>query len=789
MIINNIFDSYHKYILLSKKKVEMKYKSHTYKESIIISFLISFFIILGSDVYSRDMGFENSHTSIVCPKTNTLKANQTCSIRINGPSTPWKGTYNVNGGPELKLNGGNLIRNNRFFIDLSYRNDKSDKKRYTVRLLSMTKADGTAIAIPPANRQAKFEVWPNYNPEIIDTYDKIIKKGKEVEYQFKTSLYTSYRIEIPTGASITHESSSDEPAAAPIETLNTFKLKWPNAELNSKFGVVEISPYACESDIIYANVELIGAFPLSINGTLDICDGDDTVLTAETTMAGAYSYKWSTGETTKNITVNRTGDYSVTVTDTGDSQKVTKSVHVNVQSPPTVNIDKHLIVDFAGQTVDINEPGCTYLWSDGSKNSQLAINVSGDYWVEKTSALACVNRYDFKAKLRADLFNINLAPAHTSCEKDILLNPSFDKALAYTYLWSNGATTANTTVAKSGNYSLTVTDPDGFSQSANTNVQINSLPIVDLGGDFTLWEGETKLLNAGNDGANFSWNTGAKSQQITVDKGGEYEVTVTDLNACTNKDKVTVDYKTGMRYDFKFDNDKPGICEGDSLLLSAIVEGSPIAPLSYSWDGGEKSDTPEKYLKTVGEHVLTVEDNAKNVVAKKINLIVLKSPLVDLGEDKFLINESSVELQNLADNKVELDYSWSDGAISKTTTVSESGKYWLDVISPEKCKTADTINIVFKDQANLIGVPTAFSPNGDNVNDRLELKGIRAKSFKFIILNKMGQLIFESSSLSDSWDGTYKSKPQKIGSYVYILNMVLDDDSKEKVVGTISLLR
>jgi len=55
-------------------------------------------------------------------------------------------------------------------------------------------------------------------------------------------------------------------------------------------------------------------------------------------------------------------------------------------------------------------------------------------------------------------------------------------------------------------------------------------------------------------------------------------------------------------------------------------------------------------------------------------------------------------------------------------------------------------------------IPSAFTPNGDGINDKFGVKAQGIKYFKMEIYNRWGELIFESENLDQLWDGTYEGK-------------------------------
>jgi len=89
----------------------------------------------------------------------------------------------------------------------------------------------------------------------------------------------------------------------------------------------------------------------------------------------------------------------------------------------------------------------------------------------------------------------------------------------------------------------------------------------------------------------------------------------------------------------------------------------------------------------------------------------------------------------------------------------------------------------------LIGLPTAFSPNGDGENDILYVRGAAIKTMDLKIYNRWGQLIFETTSQDKGWDGTFNGEPQPIEAYGYVLTASFIDGTARVLKGNITLLR
>lgn len=85
--------------------------------------------------------------------------------------------------------------------------------------------------------------------------------------------------------------------------------------------------------------------------------------------------------------------------------------------------------------------------------------------------------------------------------------------------------------------------------------------------------------------------------------------------------------------------------------------------------------------------------------------------------------------------------------------------------------------------------PSAFTPNGDGLNDIFHLTGSYIRTFRLILFNRWGVKIFESNDLSAGWDGTYKGKQVQEGVYVWRAWAVGEDGTEFEKVGSVTLIR
>jgi len=86
-------------------------------------------------------------------------------------------------------------------------------------------------------------------------------------------------------------------------------------------------------------------------------------------------------------------------------------------------------------------------------------------------------------------------------------------------------------------------------------------------------------------------------------------------------------------------------------------------------------------------------------------------------------------------------------------------------------------------------VPNAFSPNGNNVNDMMYVRGLNLMQIDFKIFDRWGELVFETNDQSVGWDGTFKGEKLDPDVYVYHLKVICFDGQENLIKGNITLMR
>jgi trimeric autotransporter adhesin len=105
------------------------------------------------------------------------------------------------------------------------------------------------------------------------------------------------------------------------------------------------------------------------------------------------------------------------------------------------------------------------------------------------------------------------------------------------------------------------------------------------------------------------------------------------------------------------------------------------------------------------------------------------------------------------------------------------------------CQDAVSAPVSGKTLTDQIYFPNSFTPNGDGKNETWQVYGYIIKDLRMMIFNQWGEKIFESRNQSRGWDGTYKGKKQPSGVYMYVVELVLNDGSKQTYKGSINLIQ
>lgn len=204
----------------------------------------------------------------------------------------------------------------------------------------------------------------------------------------------------------------------------------------------------------------------------------------------------------------------------------------------------------------------------------------------------------------------------------------------------------------------------------------------------------------------------------------------------------------------------------------------------YTGDGGISTDA------TVSDYIYGIyADTNRDVYFADVGNNVIRH-FKSIQDDTFYkstCTESSIFLGN------DKGGNWKSNNIL-LASVSDSG-----LVSPHSPGTVSIVHkksdpcagqevYILKIEECSVGLPTAFSPNGDGKNDIFQVRGSGIKKIDLKIFNRFGQLVFETQDLSTGWDGTFNGHGSAADVYGYILIATYDGYNRI-IKGNVTLLR
>lgn len=236
------------------------------------------------------------------------------------------------------------------------------------------------------------------------------------------------------------------------------------------------------------------------------------------------------------------------------------------------------------------------------------------------------------------------------------------------------------------------------------------------------------------------------------------------------------------------------ICTGQSKELKAT------GATNYSWSPALGLSSTTSATVTANPETTTtytiIGSNGSCADTVEVLITVVPSPVVGLTNDLSITWGNSSPL--LVTGGETYSYSWSPTTNLSCTDCSnpiasptKNTNYCVTVTNLNNCSSTKCVSITVNIDCGELFVPNSFSPNGDKLNDSLEVKlnpGC-VEEYTFIIFDRWGEKIFESNSINSSWDGKKNGKDLDNAVFVYYLKMKLIDSTTVEKKGNVSIIR
>ena len=292
---------------------------------------------------------------------------------------------------------------------------------------------------------------------------------------------------------------------------------------------------------------------------------------------------------------------------------------------------------------------------------------------------------------------------------------------------------------------------------------------------------------------NFSDTISQQLDYLAI-SSGSYYVKITD-SLCFDVDSINV---LSDLIDIDLYHDSI-FCKNDTALLF-VENNTPDNPIvNYNWISPESiiynfdSSSVAIVINNSSWHYVEVVNNVGCFIKDSLFINVSPLPNIDslLASDTAIILGSSVQLNVITEDSV----SWFNQSSNDVVEINPVISSWYDVtVYNGSCSINDSIYIsvrqVFCNQDSIV-VPSAFTPNGDNINDtyKIKNKGVDINAFYISIYNRLGQRVFNSDDISFSWDGRFKGTSLQPQVFDYFIEMTCSGGKKLFKKGNITLIK
>lgn len=618
------------------------------------------------------------------------------------------------------------------------------------------------------------------------------------------------------------------PVNSPTATVTV-----PNAGIYN-FTWTETNTAACvTSDVVTITFSNLSETTVVTPSNCSASDGTITI-TASNGIA-PYQYSIDNGVTFQpgNVFTNlAANNYTVVVTDAAGCQVTGNYVIANITGPTITNVafTNPLCNGNCDGTITVTaaSPAGGEQYSINGINFQ-ASNVfnnvcAGNYTITVQDANNCTTT---ATTTLTDPTAVTISANNvTICDGQ---SATISAAAAggtggYTYNWNNGAFIGqnyNVTPVVTTNYTVFATDANGcISPTINVMVTVNPpLSVVASPTDTSICPGESVTIYAtpffGNGGPyTYLWNNGSTdSSQIVTPTAVVTVYTVILNDGCSNPTTGTVTIRLNPLPDVTFLANIFESCltPPDTFFFYNTTDTTNGMVGTTLWNFGDGSvssgDTVSHLYNSAGtfDVTLTVTSTlaaggCTNSLTKPNYITIHPNPIAD-----FYMVDNPGSMLNPTVNFYDQSYfnitswAWDIGGLDSSTTQNpiyvfpeDTGNYpiLLTVTDDNGCK--DTTLRFLKIKGDFgIYVPNAFTPDNDNINEGFAPNGfgISDRNYTFLIFDRWGEIIFESHTKFEPWNGKYKGTLVKNDVYVWKLDVEDLNGKKHSLTGHVTLIR
>jgi len=606
--------------------------------------------------------------------------------------------------------------------------------------------------------------------------------------------------------------SGTAPATTGPYVVAVYVKEWRNGVL--------INTTKKELQINVADCSLTGA---NLNPSYINCDNFTFTFQNESTASNISSYLWNFGVTNSTTDTSTQASPVYTYTDTGTyTLKLRVSNKGGCSDSTTASVKV-----YPGFTPDFTIAGSCYqspfTFTDASYTKYGSINTwSWNFGDNVTAADTSSQKspswqYSAAGDVTVTLAITSTKGCNASVNKTVTVNnkptiylPFTDTLICSndtlplkvtssgnTFIWRPAyniisSNTANPLVYPNDTTVYTVTVQDkGCIDSATVTVNVLPYITVTLIADTAICKTDSITLQPVSYALSYLWTEQGETQTLSSnavkypEAAPQFTTTYyvkANLGHCQDSARTTVYVSP---YPTATVSTDVGICYGKTVNLHANTTAA-----YYAWspaNGLYQYNTlnPIAGPQQTTTFYFTVRDTfyCSKPVTDSIVVTVIPPIKVNAGNDTFVVLNQPVQLAATANNTA-VNFVWQppmylnnayiyNPVVTVAGTATDSVVYLVTATTPEGCSGADAVTVKIFKTAPGIFIPTAFTPNGDGVNDVLLPVAAGIEKFNYFrVFNRWGQLVFQTAQTGKGWDGSINGLLQPTGTYVYMVQAV-----------------
>ncbi len=499
--------------------------------------------------------------------------------------------------------------------------------------------------------------------------------------------------------------------ASPSNGVSPYSYLWSTGAVTPSISAVSGGTYSLTSTDAYgctANAsQTISIANLNVSGTttnVSCIGGTNGGIDITVTGTNApFTYNWGGGIVSQDRTNIVAGTYTVTVSNTVGCS-VTASYTITQPTSNLTSTATNVSVSCnAGNNGSINlTPNggvspYTFAWSNAATTEDISSLTANTYSVTITDFNGCSTT---RSVVITQPTAIVTSETHVNGNCFGASNGSIDLTVsggtgAYTYNWSNSASTQDISSLASGNYTVTVADANSCTVSRTINISqptaITVTPTATNPSCFGSANGSIALVvSGGSSPYTFAWSNSATTQNISSLASGTFTVTVSDANSCTGTASATLTQPTVLSASTTQTNVS---CNGGNNGAINLTATGGTTPYTYNWGGGIV--TQNRTSLTAGTYNVTVTDNksctatASAIITQPIALAISNATTnVSCNGG----NNGAIDI-TVSGGTSPYTYNWIGAITSEDRTNLAIGTYNVTATDNRACTIATSVSI------------------------------------------------------------------------------------------------